>query len=90
MVVGNPAATVMISSPRLILLLPSLGDVSDIKARRFADDPELVSEQYFTPRNDAKSFSTFSAYLPAVSQKSKEASIRAAISFHQRRGRHMV
>ena len=49
-VVGNPAATVMISSPRFILLSPSSEDVSAIKAIRFAEDPELTKEQKRIPR----------------------------------------
>ena len=78
---GNPAATVITSSPRFRLLSPSVGEVMAIKARRFADEPELVKEQCLTPRNSANSFSNLSAYLPVVSQKSRDASIRLVISF---------
>src|SRR3990170_1805172 len=80
-VVGKAAATVITSSPFLILLSPSSGDVNAINARRLADEPEFVKEQCLTPRNFAKSFSNFSAYLPVVSQKSREESTRLAISF---------
>ena len=43
-VVGNPAATVMTSSPRRIRRSPSLSDVSAMKASRLADEPG-VDEQ---------------------------------------------
>ena len=46
--VGKPAATVMISSPLLILRSPRSGEVSAINAIRFAEDPELTREQYLT------------------------------------------
>ena len=49
-VVGKPAATVMTSSPRPTARAPRSGDVSAIKASRFADEPEFTSEQCFTPR----------------------------------------
>lgn len=80
-VVGNPAATVITSSPFFILLSPSFGEVKAIKAKRFADEPELVKEQYLTPKNSANSFSNCSVYLPAVSQKSNAESTSAEISF---------
>ena len=79
-VVGNPAATVIISSPRLTLLSPSKGDVSAINAMRFADDPELTSEQKRTPMYSASSFSNCCVYLPEVSQNSKALSTRLHIS----------
>ena len=44
-VVGNPAATVITSSPRFTLRSPSSGEVNAINARRFAEEPELTSEQ---------------------------------------------
>src|SRR3990167_11166535 len=50
-VVGKVQAIVMTSSPGLILLLPSLGEVNAIKAARFALDPEFVSVAYRTPKN---------------------------------------
>ena len=65
-VVGNPAATVMTSSPGKILFPFSKGEVSAIKASKLAEDPEFTSEQYFTPKNSEKSFSNLSAYFPVV------------------------
>ncbi len=79
-VVGKAAATVMTSSPFFIFLSPSFEDVRAMNARRFAEEPELVREQCFTPRKSANSFSNLSAYLPVVSQKSRDESTRAAIS----------
>ena len=49
-VVGNPAATVIISSPGRICLSLRRGDVSAIKAFRFADDPELTRLTNLTPK----------------------------------------
>ena len=40
-VVGNPAATVITSSP-LIALSPNFGEVSVLNATKFADEPEFV------------------------------------------------
>ena len=47
-VVGNPAATVMISSPRFTRLSPSSGEVRAMKATRLAEEPEFTREQYRT------------------------------------------
>ena len=41
-VVGNPAATVITSSPGLMALEPSLGEVRLEKAIKLAEDPELT------------------------------------------------
>ena len=49
-VVGNPAATVITSSPRRICRSPRRGDVKAIKAPKLAEEPELTREQYRTPR----------------------------------------
>ena len=75
-VTGNPAATVMISSPGFNRLSPSFLDVSVLKAIRFADDPELTSMASETLKYSANRYSNSSAYLPAVNQKSKEASTK--------------
>ena len=48
-VVGNPQAVVITSSPGINLFSPSLSDVSAETANRFAEEPELVSKQYFNP-----------------------------------------
>ena len=50
-VVGNPAATVITSSPLLIRRSPNFGDVKAINANKFADEPELVNEQKRTFKN---------------------------------------
>ena len=80
-VVGKPAATVITSSPRFTRRSPRSGDVSVIKATRFAEEPEFTREQYFTPRYPASSFSNSSVYRPEVSQNSRELSTRFTISF---------
>ena len=59
-VVGKPAATVIISSPLLILLSPRSGDVSAINALRLADEPEFTTDTYFTPRYSPSFFSNSS------------------------------
>ena len=59
-VVGKPAATVIISSPLLILLSPRSGDVSAINALRLADEPELTTDTYFTLRYSPSFFSNSS------------------------------
>ena len=79
-VVGNPAATVMTSSPRFTALSPSSGEVSAMNAVRFALEPELTSAQYFAPRYSPSFFSNWSVYLPEVSQNSRELSTRLHIS----------
>ena len=59
-VVGKPAATVIISSPLLILLSPRSGDVSAINALRLADEPEFTTDTYLTPRYSPSFFSNSS------------------------------
>src|SRR5580700_2328414 len=73
-VVGNPAATVMTSSPGTSLRSPSDGDVRHDKAARLADDPELTSEAQRTPIKAANSRSNCAAKRPVVSHASSEAS----------------
>lgn len=63
-VVGKPAATVITSSPFFIHRSPSFKEVSAIKAKRFAEEPELTSEQYLTPIYSAKSLSSKSPINP--------------------------
>ena len=79
-VVGNPQATVMISSPRDIARSPNNGDVRAMNANKFADDPELTKLKYGTPRYSDIDDSNSSVYLPEVSQNSKDASTRFTIS----------
>ena len=80
-VVGNPQATVITSSPLLIRRFPRLGEVSAMNAIRFAEEPLFTRCAHFTPSHCANSCSNRSANLPVVSQKSRDASIRADISF---------
>ena len=49
-VVGKPAATVITSSPFFIALSLSFGDVSAVKASKFAEDPEFVVNKYLIPK----------------------------------------
>ena len=79
-VVGNPAATVITSSPRKILRSPKSGDVSAIKASRLAEDPLLTRKACLTPKKAANSRSNLSVYSPEVSQKSSALFTRFVIS----------
>ena len=47
--VGNPAATVIISSPGYNFLSFNKGDVNAEIANKFADDPEFVDRENFEP-----------------------------------------
>ena len=82
-VVGNPAATVMTSSPRRICRSPSSGAVNTEKAIRFADDPLFTRLAKRTSSHLANSRSNSSANRPVVSQKSSAASIRLHLTFHR-------
>src|ERR1039458_6540626 len=75
-VVGNPAARVMTSSPGLSLRSPSFGDVRAENATRLADEPEFTSEHPRTPKYRANRRSNSLANLPVVSQQSSAASPR--------------
>ena len=79
-VVGNPAATVITSSPGLIRSSPSFHEVSVEKANKFAADPETVSLESFLPNFLASSGSKRDANLPAVNHMSSDASMRCAQS----------
>jgi len=57
-VVGNPAATVITSSPGFNLLLPSLGEVKTAIANKLAEEPELTVSACLTPTNSASFFQT--------------------------------
>ena len=46
---GNPAATVITSSPGNNLLSPNLGEVKVVTASKFEEDPELVNNIFSTP-----------------------------------------
>ena len=54
----------------------NIGEVNAEKASKLAEEPELVSEQYFTPSHLAKRLSNLCAQGPAVNQKSKEESTK--------------
>ena len=54
-VVGKPAATVMTSSPGRSRRSPSSGDVSALRATRFAEEPELTSIAAWTFSRAARS-----------------------------------
>src|SRR5271170_7941326 len=75
-VVGNPAATVITSSPGLNWRSPRLGDVRQDKATRLAEDPELTRAADRTPTNFASWRSNSRAKRPDVSQQSRDASTR--------------
>src|ERR1035437_7516875 len=79
-VVGNPAATVMTSSPAESLRSPSDGEVRHERAARLAEDPELTSEAQRTPMKAANSHSNWAAKRPVVSHASSEASTRYSSS----------
>jgi hypothetical protein len=48
-VVGKPAATVITSSPRWIRRSPRSGEVRAMKAKRFAEEPELTKRAHRLP-----------------------------------------
>src|SRR3546814_5878883 len=79
-VVGNPVAAVMTSAPGFRARSPISGDVSDAKATRLADEPELTVRTCLTPRNRPSRFSNCVLKRPAVSQKSSELSTRLRTS----------
>src|SRR5271169_2517350 len=79
-VVGNPAATVITSSPGHSRRSPSDGEVRHESATRLADDPELTREAQRTPMNAANSRSNCAAKRPVVNQPSREASTNNSIS----------
>ena len=79
-VVGNPAATVIISSPGLNCLCLNLGEVRVETARRLALEPDAQSFENLNPTLLARSVSNFFANLPDVSHISNDASIRDAQS----------
>ncbi len=68
------------SSPGRSARSPCFGLVSDVRAKRFADDPELTIKACRIPTVFANRLSNFSVYGPDVSQKSMLASIAAEIS----------
>ena len=81
---GKPAATVITSSPSLILFLPKDSDVSAEKANRFAAEPDTVEEANLVPNFFGNFFSNSSAYLPEVSQRSRLESTKLFKSFLSR------
>src|SRR3989338_601992 len=79
-VVGNPAATVITSSPGCSRFVPSCFDVSALSATRFAEDPELTRETYRTQSKSLNRFSNSFANLPSVHHPSRTASMAFEIS----------
>src|ERR1700686_1965215 len=79
-VVGNPAATVITSSPGKSLRSPSPGEVRHERAARLADELELTSDAQRTPMKAANSRSNWAAKRPVVSHASSADSIRHSIS----------
>ena len=62
-VVGNPEATVITSSPFLILSTPYFSEVRDEKAIKFAEEPELTGTVCLIPRKFENFSSNKSVYL---------------------------
>src|SRR3989339_965716 len=79
-VVGNATEQVINSSPDLSRLSPNTKEVSEAKATKFAEDPELTSETYLTPRNFLNSCSNNLAQAPSVHHPSLATSIALLIS----------
>jgi hypothetical protein len=75
-VVGKPQAVVITSSPGWSRRPFRSGEVSAVTANKLAEEPELVSRQYFTPKNLVSFSSNSAAQWPAVSQNSSDASTR--------------
>src|SRR4051812_38685545 len=80
-VVGKEAATVITSSPGWRRSSPKVGDVNDERARRLAEEPELVRTVWSIPKRRENFNSKSFAKRPVVSQKSITASTPKAISF---------
>ncbi|MEI7919791.1 MAG: hypothetical protein WCH65_06570 [bacterium] len=66
MVVGNHAATVIISSHFFNCLAQSSLAVKAVIASRFAELHELAVMTYFVPKNSENFFSNISFHLPSV------------------------
>ncbi len=79
-VVGNPAATVITSSPGLSWRSPSLAEQSADSATRLAEEPELTSDAERTPTKRASLRSNSFAQRPVVNQASRPDSTTAQIS----------
>ncbi|CAM5444568.1 hypothetical protein SCALM49S_05933 [Streptomyces californicus] len=80
-VVGNPAATVITSSPGRSLRSPSTGEVRAVSARRFAEEPELVRCALRSPSRRANADSNFRQSEPAAIRIVSAASTSATRSF---------
>src|ERR1700738_1545085 len=79
-VVGNPAATVITSSPGFNRRSPSLGEVRALTATRLADEPELTRDALRTPTKRASLRSKSSANRPVVNHASSAESTTALTS----------
>ena len=80
MVVGKPAATVITSSLGFNDLSPNCSDVSEERANKFAEEPELVVITCFIPKNSLRRFSNSLLNLPVVNQKSRDDETSICIS----------
>ena len=79
-VVGNPAATVITSSPGLSCSSPSVGDVKVLSASRFADEPEFVRTALRRLSVLANRDSNFPAIVPDAIFRSSAAATSASRS----------
>ena len=80
-VVGNPAATVITSSPGLRRRESgSLAEVRAEIATRLAEEPEFTSRLWRTPKKVASSCWNASPSFPKVSQKSRVLDTAASTS----------
>src|SRR5215472_17509003 len=79
MVVGNPVAQVITSSPGLSGSR-IIGEVSELTASRLADEPELQVMAKRKPRKFRKRSSKAALKRPVVNQKSSDASTKLRIS----------
>src|SRR3981081_707981 len=70
-VVGNPAATVITSSPGFRRRSPSFGEVKALRATRLVAEPDLTGEGDRTPTNRASLRSNSLAKRPVVNQPSR-------------------
>jgi len=79
-VVGNPAATPITSSPGRRRFSPHSGEVNAVSARRLAEEPLLHSITSRAPRKPARSCATACVNRPSVHQPSSAASISSSNS----------
>ena len=81
--VGNPAATVITSSPSFNDLFPSSLDFSALIANKLAEEPEFVVRTKEEFRNSDKFFSNLLLKRSDVSQNLMKMKLKIAVLFHQ-------